>query len=684
MTNLPELSFNSPAAPVATDPATPVTQQQPELPEINDDIWKVVSNTDAPPKTMSGFEAARRGIDQGVQDFNLSFTVNRLVGEGLDKLGFPTWKKKVEAYKKGINDRYAEAAEAKPAAAIGGRIVGGIGATAPTFAISAPAQIAGKVVPALAGRMLQGGAQSAAMGAAATEGNPLDNIRNYGATGALLSAIPGGAYAATAAGAAGGAGYSYLTGGDPMQGALVGGSLGLGGYGVGRAIKGAPSTISTLSGKTSTNAADALTLSHELKKEGIDFPLSLADTKKQGIYKSLEYFLMDKLPFIGTASIRSRQLDAYAPTVQSLITKVAGSKEGTAANVGNIIKTEAVKAKSMATKAFDEVSLLTEKFNQVGNNVNISGLKIRAKELLQEADDGIIGGNYASTLRKIIDKPDQISFKAARTLRSTLGNQVEAMNASSTKTNGTIVGGYKQLFNGLNKDLDSWGNTQHPQVTEAYNKAKTMYKGYKQIFGSKDMHKALSDDAAMLDFVKKASLETNPIRAAQFTKALGGEAGQAENRAFALNEAFNVAYNPHTRILDPIMFVHRLDKTAATNGVRFGKTIDAIKGYTNLLTLGERGFKSAQNPVTGYVLSSAVTGGAVAGAYNDPANTAKVGVPVAVLGVIARNPQLFIHAGKATLKTDPSVINALQNTINRRLLNAGITLDVMQDDPQEQ
>lgn len=477
--------------------------------------------------------------------------------QGAEKIGMAKLGTS-ETYRKKVNDElalYQSLEENKPLTTLAGRIAGGVVATLPASAISAPARL-GMVGKAMA----SGAGQGAAVGGLQFDPTGEERLQNIAIGGALGGAIP-------AAGA-----------------------------GIGRVVKGKANTGSV----EKSRELGALSQEH-----GVDLTVPELRGSVGGKYVES---VVEKLPGTGYIGFREKQTDQLKNAAENIVDKVGGkSTQDTGKTLLNSLDRRLSISKKIAAKKFDKVEKIAE---QQGGKVNFDNLSKSAEEIilaeatlpLAQQNKSII--NLANGF--LNNEMKSVSFDEARKLRSRLGSEVSRLkkSANTGAVQGEEYAMASKLFDAIGKDLDSFGTKSGGALKQAYQEANKFYKDKVVPFKSDELAKAVGGNYDK-EVVIGAFLKPGREELASTLINNVGKKGLQASRAAILNNAMEKA--SQSDFFNAQLFAKEALRLGKANNVLFSDVQrKSLEGFSKLAKAAERASKFAANPETGSRLAGPV------------------------------------------------------------------------------
>lgn len=516
------------------------------------------------------------------------------------------------------------------------------------------------------GRLLGQGAASAALGGSA-----------LGALGAKGAAALGGGKLAQAIGQGAGSFGAWNASTYDPEGAQQQLINGLMGAGVGGVLGGVGSKLAS----STVNAAQKLKpMMDYVKSKGDGFPVLSGDYAASSKLKDATNWILDKVPFVGTGSIRAKQAEAYKPFAEQVVkqlTKDIGSKANIAKmdnnQIANLIGSRIKKYSNTLVKDY------TAKYNQAFKGtekqmINLSefkqGLDKYMTNVLQ--DDGSKG--LESLIKHFKEKvPDMVNPSQLKDIISKPVNQAFATSFNAPY-NREAVSGLKLIKQNLMNSLDDAFSKVSPEKVVQYKQAKDAFIFHNKLFGpenAKDVFKAVHDNNSMNMFVNKLLNDAGKIKKAFPITGELPKTAQGEIVASKLQMAINNAYDTATETFSLPKLLNGL-KSGAQNLAE----LDTTKALEGLMKLYGPTYKQAGNQLTQGLNAAApyIAGAVGAGTFAaNPVIGATGLVGASVLGQIAKHSplqKLLIHAGKIGPNTNPTIVKALLTKANSYLMMA--------------
>lgn len=593
---------------MATDPfADLIPKDAPKKQAIqNDDPFadlipqQAAAQPAAQAPSMSPFMAHVTGFNAGVE--NLTHGVMQpLLESGLlgDKI-----KQGSQDFAARRQQDYAQASAEYPKTAMASNILGGIGASVPTFAIPGLGQ--GNLTRLATQGALQGGAIGAAQ------------YTNEG--------------------------ESRL--GNAALGAGLGGGLGAG---LGLAGMGGTKLYNAIKGITDDPAADAVIAAGQQYK----VPVFASDaSQNQGLKRAAE--ALEDVPLLGMRGERAGQMlaakdaaETITQDAQKLLNAVEfGGRNGLkrleqvakgstprataaqkilddVANSGDdwqqILKSSGnlklFRSKLIADDKYTKVSKLADKFGDVARPNTLQALDNAIADVQQSVlpDSGLI--SKLGTIKENLTSRD-FNYSQMRQARSDIGDIVsDAFKGSNSAVGTKGVGALQGVKSAIETDMNAFASKNGKELATAWRGADKFYRT--NVIPAKDRTLAQALTKSDPDQVYNMFIKRGPQQgsAQRFYRALDDK-GRAAVRYGMVKNAFDKAFDADKNLFSPAKFATAVKEIGgATNVFYKGAAKQELDGFTNLMRHVERSRQALDKPMTGvqnvpYLIAALAGGGA--------------------------------------------------------------------------
>lgn len=506
---------------------------------------------------------------------------------------------------------YAEAAKQYPKTAGISNVLGGIGATIPTFAIP--------------------GLGKSALTRLATQG-------------ALQGGLVGGAQYTNE-------GDSRL--GNAALGAGLGGALGAG---FGLAGQGATKLYNTFKGITDDPAADAVIAAGKQWK----VPVFASDASQNiALKRAAEGF--EEVPLLGMRGDRAGQMYAAKDAAEKLTDDAAGmlanTKFESLAQVKQVAKGKTPRAaaaqrlleevntagddwqqilktsgnlklfrnKLIADEKYNKVSQVADKFGDVARPNTTKALD----NALADVQDSILPdspliGKLGTIKENLASR--EFNYSQMRKARADIGDLISDFYTGSNAAVGSKgVGALQGLKNAIEDDMNAFASKNGRELSAAWRDADKFYRT--NIVPAKDRTLAQALTKADPDeiygkFIQRGDKVGRPQR---FYNALDDK-GRAAVRYGIVKNAYEKAFDGDRNLFSPAKFATAIKDTKGASGVFFkGAAKQELDGFANLMRHVERSRQAIDKPMTGVQnIPYLIGGGALGAAFLAPGATAAV------------------------------------------------------------